>query len=153
MTTAQPTSSGVRIFPPAIQIAAIALGFLLQWALPLPMFGMRIPGSLLLVIALGLIVWTAVLMSRAGTTPNPTRPTTALLIDGPFRFTRNPMYLANELIVIGVGLAANAPWVILMAIPAALLTRRLVIDKEERYLATKFGAEYLDYKSRVRRWI
>jgi len=148
----KPPNSGVRIFPPAIQIAAIALGFLLQWALPIRIFGMKIPGVLLLAVALGLIVWTAVLMFRAGTTPNPTRPTTALLIDGPFRFTRNPMYLANELIVIGVGLAFNAPWVILMAIPAALLTSRLVIDKEERYLATKFGTEYLDYKARVRRW-
>ena len=148
----KPPNSGVRIFPPAIQIAAIALGFLLQWVLPIRIFGMKIPGVLLLAVALGLIVWTAVLMFRAGTTPNPTRPTTALLIDGPFRFTRNPMYLANELIVIGVGLAFNAPWVILMAIPAALLTSRLVIDKEERYLAAKFSAEYLHYKARVRRW-
>jgi len=148
----QPTSSGVRIFPPAIHLVAIAIGFLLQWAVPIRISGMRIPGFLLLAIALGLIVWTAILMSRAGTTPNPTRPTTALLIGGPFRFTRNPMYLAWELIVIGVGLAANAPWVMVMAVPAALLTRRLVIDKEERYLESKFGTEYLNYKSRVRRW-
>jgi protein-S-isoprenylcysteine O-methyltransferase Ste14 len=62
------------------------------------------------------------------------------------------MYLAWELIIVGVGLAANAPWVILMAVPAAFITRRLVIDKEERYLEAKFGAEYLNYKSRVRRW-
>ena len=148
----QPTSSGVRIFPPAIHLVAIAIGFLLQWAVPIRISGLRIPGFLLLAIALGLIVWTAILMSRAGTTPNPTRPTTALLIGGPFRFTRNPMYLAWELIVIGVGLAANAPWVMVMAVPAALLTRRLVIDKEERYLESKFGTEYLNYKSRVRRW-
>jgi len=142
----------VRIFPPAIHLVAIAIGFLLQWAVPIRISGMRIPGFVLLAIALGLIVWTAILMSRAGTTPNPTRPTTALLIGGPFRFTRNPMYLAWELIVIGVGLAANAPWVMVMAVPAALLTRRLVIDKEERYLESKFGTEYLNYKSRVRRW-
>ena len=148
----QPTSSGVRIFPPAIHLVAIAIGFLLQWAVPIRISGLRIPGFVLLAIALGLIVWTAILMSRAGTTPNPTRPTTALLIGGPFRFTRNPMYLAWELIVIGVGLAANAPWVMVMAVPAALLTRRLVIDKEERYLESKFGTEYLNYKSRVRRW-
>lgn len=142
----------MRIFPPAIHLVAIAIGFLLQWAVPIRISGMRIPGFLLLAIALGLIVWTAILMSRAGTTPNPTRPTTALLIGGPFRFTRNPMYLAWELIVVGVGLAANAPWVMVMAVPAALLTRRLVIDKEERYLESKFGTEYLNYKSRVRRW-
>jgi protein-S-isoprenylcysteine O-methyltransferase Ste14 len=142
----------VRIFPPAIHVVAIAIGFLLQWAVPLRISGMLIPGILLLAIAVGLSIWSVILMSRAGTTPNPTRPTTALLIRGPYRFTRNPMYLAWELIVVGVGLAANAPWVILMAVPAALLTRRLVIDKEERYLENKFGTEYLNYKSRVRRW-
>ena len=116
------------------------------------MFGMRLPGRILIAFALALMIWSVIAMSRAGTTPNPTRPTTALLTTGPFRLTRNPMYLAWELIIVGVGLAFNAPWVILMAIPAAILTRRLVIDKEERYLDTKFGAEYRDYKSRVRRW-
>ena len=74
------------------------------------------------------------------------------MIRGPYNFTRNPMYLAWELIVVGVGLFANAPWVIAMAVPAAFITRRLVIDKEERYLEDKFGLEYRDYKSRVRRW-
>ena len=151
MATPQ-TSSGVRIFPPAIHIVAIAIGFLLQWVAPIRISGMLVPGVLVLTIAVGLGVSAVILMSRAGTTPNPTRPTTALIIRGPYRFTRNPMYLSWELIVVGVGLAANAPWVILMAVPAALLTRRLVIDKEERYLETKFGAEYLDYKARVRRW-
>jgi len=150
--TTQPANSGVRIFPPAIHLVSIALGFLLQWAAPLPMFGMRIPGFVLLAIAVALMIWSVIVMSRAGTTPNPTRPTTALVIRGPYHFTRNPMYLAWELIIVGVGLAANAPWVILMAVPAAFITRRLVIDKEERYLEAKFGAEYLNYKSRVRRW-
>jgi protein-S-isoprenylcysteine O-methyltransferase Ste14 len=154
--TTQPSSSGVRIFPPAIHIASIALGFLLQWAVPMRMSDVLRPvmlaGYVLLAIALALIAWTAILMSKAGTTPNPTRPTTALVIRGPFHFTRNPMYLALELIVLGVGLAANAPWVIIMAVPAAFVTRRLVIDKEERYLEGKFGAEYRDYKARVRRW-
>jgi len=142
----------VRIFPPAIHLVAIAIGFLLQWAVPIRISGMLVPGVLVLAIAVGLSVWAVILMARAGTTPNPTRPTTALLIRGPYRFTRNPMYLAWELIVVGVGMAANAPWVIVMAVPAALLTRRLVIDKEERYLESKFGTEYLNYKSRVRRW-
>jgi len=148
----EPGSSGVRIFPPAIHLVSIAIGFLLQWTVPIRISGMLVPGILLLTTAVGLGAWSVIRMSRAGTTPNPTRPTTALVIRGPYRFTRNPMYLSWELIVVGVGLAANAPWVIVMAIPAAFLTQRLVIDKEERYLEGKFGAEYLNYKSRVRRW-
>ena len=148
----QPSNSGVRIFPPAIHLLSIAAGFLLQWAAPIQISGMRIPGFVLVAIALALMIWSVIVMSRAGTTPNPTRPTTALVTHGPFRLTRNPMYLAWELVVVGVGLAVHAPWVILMAIPAAIVTRRLVIDKEERYLAATFGAEYQDYKSHVRRW-
>jgi len=150
--TTQPSSSGVRIFPPAVHILSIAAGFLLQWAAPIQISAMRIPGFLLVAIALALMIWSVIVMSRAGTTPNPTRPTTALVTHGPFRLTRNPMYLGWELIVVGVGLAAHAPWVVLMAVPAAFITRRVVIDKEERYLAAKFGPEYQDYKSHVRRW-
>ena len=152
MMTTQQTSSGVRIFPPAIHLLSIAAGFLLQWAAPIQISGMRLVGFLVVAIALALMIWSLAVMSRSGTTPNPTRPTTALVTHGPFRLTRNPMYLAWELVVVGVGLAANAPWVVLMAVPAAFLTRRLVIDKEEHYLAAKFGPEYQDYKSQVRRW-
>lgn len=155
--TTNAQSSDVRIFPPAIHVAAIALGFLVQWVAPVRIIdgGGRLTllaGCLLLAIAAGLIAWTVTVMFRAGTTPNPTRPTTALIIDGPFRLTRNPMYLAWELICVGVGLAANALWPVLMAIPAAFATRRLVIDKEERYLGRRFGADYEAYKARVRRW-
>lgn len=154
--TTQQNSSGVRIFPPAIQVIAIALGFFVQLWVPVRIGGIgrllaMVAGCLLLGIAVGLIAWTAILMSQAGTTPNPTRPTMALVIHGPFRFTRNPMYLAWELICVGVGLVANALWPIVLAVPAAFVTRRLVIDKEERYIEGKFGAEYRDYKTRVRR--
>ena len=88
-----------------------------------------------------------------GTTPDPTRAGTVLVVDGPFRFTRNPMYLSWELVCIGVGLAANIWWPIVMAVPAAFVTRLLVINEEESYLERRFGAEYGDYKARVRRWV
>ncbi len=151
-------TSGVRIFPPLIHVAAIAIGFLIQWAVPVRLGGsgfgvVRIAGCILLTIALALIASAARTMFGAGTTPNPTRPSTVIVTSGPFRFTRNPMYLAWELICIGAGLLANALWPVVMAVPAAIVTRRLVIDKEERYLSQKFGAAYLDYKSRVRRWV
>lgn len=155
--TTQHESSGVRIFPPLIHLLAIAIGFFVQWLAPVRMDGSGrwialLAGCVLLGTAVGLIGWTAAVMSRAGATPNPTRPTTALVSHGPFRLTRNPMYLAWEMVSIGVGLTANALWPIVMAVPAALVIRRLVIDKEERYLEDKFGAEYRDYKARVKRW-
>jgi protein-S-isoprenylcysteine O-methyltransferase Ste14 len=151
-------TSGVKIFPPLIHVAAIVFGFLIEWAVPVRIGGtafgiVRITGCILLILAVGLIAWAAKVMFGAGTTPNPTRPSTVIVTSGPFQFTRNPMYLAWELICIGVGLVANALWPIVMAVPAAIVTRRLVIDKEERYLDQKFGAAYLDYKSRVRRWV
>src|SRR5580704_455718 len=107
--TAEQQSSGVRIFPPVIHAVAIALGFLAQWVAPVRISGSGrwlalLVGCLLLGMAVGLIAWTATAMFRAGTTPNPTQPTTALIIDGPFLLTRNPMYLAWELICVGVGL-------------------------------------------------
>lgn len=156
--TAPRNTSGVRIFPPLIQVVAIAVGFFIQWVVPVRVDNSGrhlalIVGCLFIAIALALIVWTAILMFREGTTPNPTQPTTALVLRGPFRFTRNPMYLAWELICIGVGLCANTPWPIVMAVPAAYVNRWLVIDKEEHYLELKFGAEYTNYKARVRRWI
>ncbi len=152
-----PSSSGVRIFPPLIHLAAIAVGFLIQALAPVQIGGIGrwlalAAGCVLLGIAVGLIGWAATVMSRAGTTPNPTRPSTALVIQGPFRFARNPMYLAWEFLCIGVGLVANTPWPIVMAVPAALVTYRMVISKEERYLEGKFGSEYRDYRARVRRW-
>lgn len=155
---ATPQTSGVRIFPPLIHVAAIAIGFLIEWVVPVRIGGsgfgaVRIAGCILLAIALALIASAARIMYGAGTTPNPTRPSTVIVTNGPFRFTRNPMYLAWEIICIGAGLVANAAWPVVMAVPAAIVTRRIVIDKEERYLEQKFGSEYLDYKSRVRRWL
>jgi protein-S-isoprenylcysteine O-methyltransferase Ste14 len=153
-----PQTSGVRVFPPLIHVAAIAIGFLIEWVVPVRIGGagfgiVRIGGCILLVIAVALIASAAKIMFGAGTTPDPTRPSTVIVRNGPYRFTRNPMYLAWELICIGVGLVANAVWPMVMAVPAAIVTRRLVIDKEERYLQQKFGAEYVEYKSRVRRWL
>jgi protein-S-isoprenylcysteine O-methyltransferase Ste14 len=92
-------------------------------------------------------------MKRAGTNVDPREPTTTIVTGGPYRFTRNPLYLSMTLVYAGITALANA-------LPAALLLpavlafmRRGVIEREERYLERKFGDEYMDYKARVRRWI
>jgi protein-S-isoprenylcysteine O-methyltransferase Ste14 len=156
--TIQQDRPNVRIFPPLIQILAIAFSFVVQWVIPVRILGISrrltlFAGWVVILAAAWIITWTARSMFRAGIRPDPTRPGTVLVVDGPFRFTRNPMYLSWELVCVGVGLAANIWWPIIMAVPAAFVTRLVVINEEESYLERRFGAEYGDYKARVRRWV
>jgi protein-S-isoprenylcysteine O-methyltransferase Ste14 len=160
--TAQPNpdeSSGVKILPPLVYVAGLAAGFLVQWAWPLPLvpaaaaLPARLAGWVLVAAWLALCIWALVTFQRAGTTPYPTRPTTALTFDGPYRFTRNPMYLSFAAMQTGVALIANALWPLVFLLPVLVAIRRLVIDREERYLERKFGEEYLAYKRSVRRWL
>jgi protein-S-isoprenylcysteine O-methyltransferase Ste14 len=159
MAAATNDNSGVRIFPPAIYVAGLVAGFALQWVWPMPILPVvwvragRWIGGLLLLLWVVLTIWPVVTFSRAGTTPNPTRPTTVLTFHGPYRFTRNPMYLSLAFLQVGVAFVANASWPSLFAIPVLWLVRRMVIDREEDYLTRKFGDEYLAYKQRVRRWL
>ena len=81
-----------------------------------------------------------------------TKPSTALVTDGIYRWTRNPMYVGLSLILVGIGLATGSVW-FLVALPFAVFAvTKLAIEREELYLADKFGAAYHDYKARVRRW-
>jgi protein-S-isoprenylcysteine O-methyltransferase Ste14 len=151
-------SAHVRVFPPAIYLVALGAGFLLQWVYPLSLAGSwRSPGRVVgyvLVVAGALLMGGAVALFRgAGTTPNPTRPTTTLVFRGPYRVTRNPMYVGMTAITSGLGLAAGTPWTLVTAFVAACVTQRFVIAREERYLQQKFGAPYVDYTRRVRRWL
>jgi protein-S-isoprenylcysteine O-methyltransferase Ste14 len=92
-------------------------------------------------------------MKHAGTHIDPYKPTMALVVDGPFRFTRNPLYLSLTLLYSGTAFLLNLLWAILL-LPIALVIMQFgVICREERYLEKKFGQEYLRYKARVRRWI
>ena len=151
-------TSGVRVFPPGIYLIAVVIGFLLQKVVPL-----RLPtswqvveywaGLVLIVGAVGISLSAVGVFRMAGTSPNPTKPVTAFVVRGPYRFTRNPMYLGLTLLSAGIGLATNTLWVTAMAVVAAAVTKRLVIDKEEPYLARKFGSDYQTYQQRVRRWV
>ena len=152
-------SSGVRIFPPAIFLVALCAGFLLQWIWPARIApaayapALQDLGATLLIAWLALAIWALRTFHRAGTSPHPGHPTSALTLGGPYRFTRNPMYLSLVLMSIGVAFLANAVWPLLTVLPAIITVRRAVIHKEEQYLARKFGESYEEYKGRVRRWL
>ncbi len=92
-------------------------------------------------------------MERAGTNVNPREPTTALVVSGPFRFSRNPLYVALTLMYAGLAVVANAFWVLVLLVPVLLVLHSGVVRREERYLEAKFGEAYRQYRARVRRYL
>ncbi len=148
-------TAGVIAPPPLIYAAGLAAGFLFHMAFPFHIPSSAVPAVLgLCLIGTGILLAVAGFraMSRVDTHVDPFKPTTALATDGPFRFTRNPLYLSLTLLYGGIALLVNVPWAILFLPIVLLIMRRGVIDREERYLEQKFGEDYLRYKRNVRRW-
>jgi len=141
--------------PPLLYLGGLLAGWLLNLVLPLPILaGPPVAVSMALIVAaLGLAGWCVLLMTRAGTKVQPHQPTTAIVTDGPYRLSRNPIYVALTMLSVGVALWGNSYWMLGLLIPTFVLMNIAVIDPEERYLERKFGAEYLAYKNRVRRWV
>ena len=149
-------SPGVIAPPPLIYAGALAAGLLANGLYPVALLPRGISRAFGLALVAGgasIGTWGFRTMRRAGTNVDPYKPATAIVGDGPYRYTRNPLYVGMTLMYGGVTLLANA-------IPAALLLpfvlavmQRGVIEREERYLERKFGDEYLRYRGRVRRWI
>ncbi len=147
---------GLPVHPPVVYLLAllVAVGLNFLWPIPvLPEWWGVILG--VLVIALGVAIMPAVLLwfRRAGTAFDPHKPATALITDGPYRFSRNPAYVALTLWYLGIGLVLNNVWVLLLVLPPVLIMDRRAIPREERHLEEKFGQEYVRYKARVRRWL
>jgi protein-S-isoprenylcysteine O-methyltransferase Ste14 len=105
------------------------------------------------VLALALFAWAIVTMTRAGSNVPTNRPTTTIVESGPYRFTRNPIYLGMFLGLIGLTIAFDTLWLLVMLVPFALVIRYGVVAREEAYLDRKFGEVYRAYRSRVRRWL
>lgn len=107
----------------------------------------------MIVGALALGVWAVWTFRRAGTTPDPRGDVTVFVTAGPFRFSRNPMYLTNVILQIGVALVLDNAWILLLVPVTWLVLDRVVIAGEERYLAAKYGSAFDEYRRRVRRWL
>jgi protein-S-isoprenylcysteine O-methyltransferase Ste14 len=158
--SAQPPDAGVAnlgiVRPPLVYLATIVTGSLLELAWPsafLPR-GFALPlGSALVVAAVALFVYSVGRFRAAGTPVPGNQPTTAIVRAGPYRFSRNPIYLAFSLLQLGIAVAADSLWLVATLLVAIALMAAIVIPREEWYLEKKFGAEYLDYKAQVRRWI
>lgn len=153
-----PDVPGVIALPPLIFLGFLVAATVLEVLVPLPVMAGQalaryLAGAVLAVCGFVLIFMAAGRFQAAGTNIPPTLPTTALVVDGIYRRTRNPFYLGAILIYLGLGVAAGSLWAIALVIPLLWVINTGVIAPEERYLERKFGDAYRAYKGRVRRWV
>lgn len=150
-------SAHVQYPPPLVMILLIFIGRLIQQFWPLEIDSTsdrsRILGAILIPVSLLLILKCAKKFRDAGTHIEPWKSTSSLQRNGPYRFSRNPIYLGLSGMSLGFALVFNSVWVLMGALGMILFLNFYVIPKEEAYLRTKFGTTYTDYLKRVRRWI
>jgi protein-S-isoprenylcysteine O-methyltransferase Ste14 len=150
-------TAGVVVRPPLAWGLAVIAGLALGWLLPMRFLPADVPtgwiGAIVFALALALFVWAVVTVTRAGSNVPTNRPTTTIVDGGPYRFTRNPIYLGMFLGSIGLAIALNDAWLLVMLVPFWLVIRYGVVAREEAYLERKFGDVYRGYRSRVRRWL
>jgi protein-S-isoprenylcysteine O-methyltransferase Ste14 len=145
----------VIIRPPLVWGLAVIAGLALNWLVPLPFLRAGLPvgglGGMLFVLAL--FAWAIVTITKTGSNVPANLPTTSIIESGPYRFTRNPIYLGVFLGLIGLAIAFHNLWLLMMLVPFALVIRDGVVAREEAYLERKFGDVYRGYRSGVRRWL
>ncbi len=147
---------GIRIQPPVFYLAALAIGFVLNYLWPIsPLSGYSryVIGSVVPLV--GGLIMPLVLrrFRRAGTTFNVSKPASALITEGPYRFSRNPSYVSLTLLYLGIGILLNNGWILILVAPVFLVMDLWVVRREERHLEARFGEEFLRYKAAVRRWL
>jgi protein-S-isoprenylcysteine O-methyltransferase Ste14 len=142
--------------PPAVALAALGIGVILHLIVPVeivPDFGTWVIGIPLAAVALVLFALSLREFRKYDTPVRGTEPVITIVASGPYRFSRNPIYLSFVLLQLGIALTANSAWILLMVVPTFLYLSFGVIAREESYLTRKFGDEYRRYRESVRRWL
>jgi protein-S-isoprenylcysteine O-methyltransferase Ste14 len=151
------SSTGRSPQPPLLFLGCLLLGtglhFIHSLNLGLPLAAKLSVGAVLLLLVAMHGGWGLLTFKRMGTTPEPNGVATALLTSGPFRWTRNPLYLGLAILLVCFGVLLNSAWMLGLTPVLVLLLDRLVIVKEEQRLRAQFGEEYEGYSRRVRRWL
>ena len=149
----------VVVKPPFLFAGAAVLGCLLSWLIPLgPGLGsangqaLAVGGSLAL-IGFALAALSVREFRRVGTSVVPGDPSTMLVDSGPYRFTRNPIYIGIVLFYFGLAIVMTSAWMLLLLIPVLIVLQRGIVEREEAYLQAKFGEAYRKYQTRVPRWL
>jgi len=152
----QTDTAAIKVIPPVIFAGYLAGGLLLAWIWGVSVLPRVLAHGLgiCLLAAAALVAGSALLaMKRQGTPVHPRTPTLALVTDGAFRYSRNPLYLSLVTIYFALALLVNSLWMVLLGVALFYTLERQVIEPEERYLTDKFGDAYRDYTARVRRWL
>ena len=148
-------SPGVIALPPVIFVAAMVVGFAVEWLSPstfLASGSRKVAGIVLLAAGVVMIGLGILQHRRSSNDPDPRNPDVTVMTSGIYRRTRNPIYIGYFMILAGIGVWANSLWVLSTVIPAYFVVRWGVVAREEAYLEAKFGQTYTDYKNSVRRW-
>ncbi len=123
---------------------------------PYPILAQEVQYSIgFTIIALSFLLFGLTLkkFAKSGTSVDYRKPTTMIISTGPFAYSRNPVYVSMTMCHVGIAIAADSIWVLVMVLPAVLIIHYIVISREEAFLEGKFGEDYLRYKASVRRWI
>jgi protein-S-isoprenylcysteine O-methyltransferase Ste14 len=142
--------------PPLVVLASLVSGALLTAAWPLPFVprGLSLPvGCILTALAAALFAYSIRHFRMAGTPVQGNKPAITIVRSGPYRFSRNPIYLAFFALHLGLAIWVDSLWLVATLIPTMAIIAAVVVPREERYLTGRFGPEYLDYKASVRRWL
>ena len=148
--------AGVIFPPPLIMLLALIAAIALQRFWPLSVASRAVAvtlGVAFCLFGIGIAAWGRITLVRGGTDVSPYRPTTSIITGGPYRFTRNPLYVGIQSLFIGLSLLVGTWWGLVLLVPAFLILHFGVVLREEAYLEHKFGQPYLAYKSSVRRWL
>lgn len=143
------------IRPPLIYSLSFVAAWLVHWHFPQPLFSFSGAGMGLLLITIGVILfaWAVAVFRLANTAVAGNKVTTTIVNTGPFRFSRNPIYLAFTLMQIGASVYLNSLWCLFSIVFSFLVMTLVVIPREEKYLLSVFSEEYARYRLSVRRWL
>jgi len=155
-----PDNANVITLPPFIFLAFFVIGFVLHYFLRLFLVEeprldsiLDILGTALIIVSLFFPVYAFKALEKSKTTHKVYKPTTAIVSDGIYKYSRNPIYLSGFILFIGISFITNSLFMLILIVPLFFVIMEGVVKREEKYLEWKFGEEYLNYKKQVRRWI
>jgi protein-S-isoprenylcysteine O-methyltransferase Ste14 len=146
----------VKIIPPLVYLAGVVIGIVISIWIPTNIAPNSLAwmlGGLLIICGAGLSGSAILKFKDVSTTVRPDRAASTLVVVGPYRITRNPMYLGLALVYVGIAIAVQSVWALILLPVVLTIIQRRAIEPEEAFLERRFGANYISYKEKVRRWI